>query len=67
MGIRERLALADYRACLALADARKAENAAARARCMGNAELAAELLRQAERRGEPGIDWPGYFTRLGIA
>jgi len=56
----------DYQACLAISDARKAENAARRAAARANAELGAALLAHAQRRGEPGIDWPGYFSRLGI-
>jgi predicted solute-binding protein len=51
----------DLRICLALADARKAENAAARRRAQANPELCAVLLESAKRRGESTIDWPEYF------
>lgn len=57
---------ADLASCIRLADARKAENARARARCLANKDLTAVLLADAQRRGEPGIDWNGYFSRAGI-
>ena len=56
----------DLRACLALSDARKAENAAIRERLQQNPALRALLREEAERRGEPEIDWTGYFSRLGV-
>lgn len=66
-GFERRMFEADLRACLARDAARKAENAAWRARCLANTELAALLLEDAKRRGEPGIDWNAYFVNLGIA
>ncbi len=62
----ERMTARDYRAMLALSDARKADNASARARTQGNAEVRAQLEADAERRGETSIDWSGYFARLGL-
>lgn len=64
--MRQRLARADYAACLAVADARKAENAAARTRMQANPELVDELQSQAARRGETQIDWPEYFRNAGV-
>jgi len=64
--IAQRLAARDLQACLALADARKAENVAARRRMQSNAELCAALLESAKRRGESAIDWEGYFRNLGV-
>lgn len=58
---------ADYAAMLAISDQRKADNKAAQVRAMQNHELCAELLAQASRRGEPGINWRGYFQNSGIA
>lgn len=58
---------ADYAAMLAISDQRKADNKAAQVRAMQNAELCAELLAQASRRGESGINWRGYFQTSGIA
>lgn len=52
---------ADFAACLALSDARKAEDAKRRAAAQANPELCAALLADAQRRGEPGINWPEYF------
>lgn len=57
---------ADLAACIALADVRKAENAAARLRMQANAELCAELLAQAKRRGRDQIDWAEYFRNVGV-
>jgi hypothetical protein len=58
----------DLRASLALSDARKAENAAARARARGKSELVAELERDSERRGFRGqIDWADYFRNAWIS
>lgn len=42
---------ADLRVGIALADQRKAENAARRARCRANAELVAYIENEARRRG----------------
>jgi len=56
----------DLRACLALRDARAAENAAARARVLANVELCAQLQSDAMRRGQREIDWPEYFRNAGI-
>lgn len=58
---------ADYAALLALSDARRAENAAARARCLRDAELVRVLQADAERRGLAAIDWADYFRNLGIS
>lgn len=63
--IQQRLFANDLAAMLALADARKAENAAARARCMANRELEATLRAEAERRGEI-FSWSVYFRNIGI-
>ncbi len=57
---------ADLRACLALRDARAAENAAARARVLANVELCAQLASAAQRRGQREIDWADYFRNAGI-
>ncbi len=57
---------ADLRACLALRDARAAENAAARARVLANVELCAQLASDAQRRGQREIDWADYFRNAGI-
>lgn len=57
---------ADLRACLAVRDARAAENAVARATAKANFELSAALLADAKRRGFAGIDWIGYFQNAGI-
>lgn len=61
MSFAARMFARDLTAMLALSDARKAENAAARARCKANPELCATLLEQAERRGQTEIDWSAYF------
>jgi hypothetical protein len=58
---------ADLAAMLALSDARKAENAAARERCKANAELCAVLLADAARRGQSEIDWAEYFRNVGLS
>jgi hypothetical protein len=55
----------DLLAMLAIADARKAENAAARASMLADLELRAALRAEAERRGE-AVDWNGYFSRAGV-
>lgn len=57
---------ADLTAMLRLSDARRAELAAARARCVADAGLVAVLTEQAARRGEPGIDWPDYFRNARL-
>lgn len=56
----------DLAACLALRDRRSSENKEARLRCASNRELSEELLRAANQRGEPAIDWSSYFMELGI-
>lgn len=56
----------DYRATLALSDARKAESAAARERCKANRELVAHLTAEATRRGEAAIAWAEYFRNIGL-
>jgi len=58
--------VADIRACLALRDASARANAAARARCTNNSELASILLDDAKRRGRTSIDWTEYFRSIGI-
>lgn len=57
----------DYANALAIHDARKAENAAMRARCMASASLCAVLLADARRRGHRAIDWPEYFRNTGCS
>ena len=57
----------DLAACLALSDARKAENAEARERMRANSELADALLTDAIRRGDVAIDWDSYFRTMGVA
>jgi len=64
--IKQRLAERDLKACLALANARRAENAVIRARMQADAELSATLLEIAKRRGQTAIDWTGYFSRAGV-
>lgn len=64
--IRARIFERDWRACLALSDARRAELAAARERAQASPGLCAELLAQAQRRGQSGIDWPEYFRNAGL-
>lgn len=61
-----RMRARDLAACIALSDARKAELAAARARCQANPELCALLLSEARQRGESGIDWPEYFRNVRL-
>lgn len=56
----------DLRVMMALNDQRKRENAERRAACQADAALCAELLAQAQRRGEAAIDWPEYFRNLDI-
>ena len=56
----------DLRAMIALQQARKAENAKARAACLANVELCQCLLADAKRRGQAAIDWPEYFRNLDI-
>lgn len=58
---RARILEGDYRAMLALSDARKRDLAAQRERAMNNEELRAHLLEDARRRGLSEIDWPEYF------
>ena len=65
--VRAKLTAADYAACLALSNARKAENAAARSRAKGNAELCAVLFADARRRGLSEIDWSEYFRNAGLS
>jgi len=65
-GVRERMAARDLESSLRVSDARKAENAAARARAKGNPELHAALLEQARRRGHSDVDWASYFRNAGI-
>jgi len=55
----------DLAVMIALSDARKAENEAARARCKANAALVAELESHASRRGK-ALDWDDYFRNIGI-
>jgi predicted solute-binding protein len=57
---------ADLAACIALEDASKAENAAARSRSQGSKGLVAILAERAAQRGEPGIDWQEYFRNVRI-
>lgn len=57
---------ADLRACLALRDARAAENAIARARVLANVELCAQLQSDSQRRGQREIDWADYSRNAGI-
>ncbi len=64
--IAQRFASRDLAACIALSDARKAENAAARARMLANPELTACLLADAKRRGHAEIDWADYFRNAGV-
>jgi hypothetical protein len=52
---------------VALNDARRAENAATRARMQASEGLCAVLLARARRRGENAIDWPEYFRNLDVA
>jgi hypothetical protein len=59
-------AQADFAACLALRDARAAENKAARDRAKANPDLCAYLQAEASRRGQSGIDWPEYFRNADI-
>ncbi|MBK6616321.1 hypothetical protein [Ottowia sp.] len=63
---RRNMFAADLTAAVALEDARKAENAEARARAQGNAALVAELTARAKRRGQAEIDWPEYFRNARI-
>lgn len=56
----------DLAACIDLNRVRKAENAAARARCQADTRLCAVLQAEADRRGEAGINWPEYFRNLDI-
>lgn len=58
---------ADLRHMVALQDARKAENAQARARARGNSELCAILLADAQRRGLSEIDRVEYFRNARIS
>jgi len=64
--IKQRLFASDLAACIALADARKAENVARRASAQGDAELCAALLAIAQRRGESEINWPEYFRNADM-
>ncbi len=59
--------LADYAYCLALSDARKRENEAARAACKKNLPLCAYLTAEAVRRGQREIDWAEYFRNVGLS
>ena len=61
-----RMLARDLRASLAVSDARKAENAAIRARMQNDAELRAALLAVARLRGESEIDWPEYFRNARV-
>ena len=56
----------DLRVSLAISDARKAENAAIRARMQNDAELRSALLEAAHRRGESEINWPEYFRNVRV-
>ena len=58
---------ADWRACIALQEVERAENATARARAQASPGLCAVLLEEAQRRGQPGIDWPEYFRNAHIS
>ena len=64
--VKQRFAARDLATCIALADARKAENAAARSRMQANKELCDQLLSEARRRGEDSINWTAYFSALGV-
>lgn len=66
MSTAQRMFAADLAACIALNDARKAENAAARSRAQSNPQLVADLTEQAAQRGEAAIDWQDYFRNVGI-
>ncbi len=57
---------ADFAYMLAMADKRKAENAAARARMQADAELCTVLLTEAQRRGQVAIDWAEYFRNCDV-
>jgi hypothetical protein len=57
----------DLAASVAISQARKLENAERRAAAQANPELCAELLKQAQRRGQAGIDWPEYFRNAYMA
>ena len=63
--IQARMFARDLAACIAAADARKAENAKARAASMANEELSSLLRDSAERRGEV-FSWADYFRNAGI-
>ena len=56
----------DLAACIELNRVRKAENAAARARCQADAGLCSVLQAEADQRGEAGINWPEYFRNIDI-
>lgn len=51
----------------ALNDARRAEDAAARARMQANPELCSALLADARRRGQSEINWPEYFRNARVS
>jgi DNA-binding transcriptional MocR family regulator len=59
--IKARIFEDDYRAMLALSDARRRDLAASRERAQSNPELVAHLLEEARRRGQSEIDWPEHF------
>ena len=61
LGMTKQMFARDLAACLALSDARRAEDAARRAAAQANPELCAELLAAATRRGAAVIDWAEYF------
>lgn len=62
--IAQRFAARDLRAMLAISDARKAEDAATKARMRANVSLEATLRAQYARQGRV-FSWEKYFTNLG--
>lgn len=64
--VTKRILARDFAATLAISDARKAENAAARTRAQMNTELCAVLLADAQRRGQKVIAWAEYFRNNRI-
>lgn len=52
---------------IAMSDARKAQNAEWRNRCLANEQLKIALLADAKRMGLAEINWPEYFRNLGIS
>lgn len=64
-GFKARMAARDLQASLKIADTRKRENAAARARCVADKDLTALLENEAARRGER-FSWANYFRNIRI-